>query len=122
MLGNTTQLRMRNATGVATKRLSLAKKHLGTPKEELVFEEILKALWGYIGDKFLIPQAELNKEKVSEILAGKNVPEELIQLFNRNIDECEMARYAGSAMGIKAETVYASAAKVITGIEEKIKA
>lgn len=122
MLGNTTQLRMRNATGVATKRLSLAKKHLGTPKEELVFEEILKALWGYIGDKFLIPQAALNKEKVSEILAGKNVPEELIQLFNRNIDECEMARYAGSAMGIKAETVYASAAKVITGIEEKIKA
>ncbi|MBK9320302.1 MAG: BatD family protein [Bacteroidetes bacterium] len=122
MLGNTTQLRMRNATGVATKRLSLAKKHLGTPKEELVFEEILKALWGYIGDKFLIPQAALNKEKVSEILAGKMF---LKNSFNCSTEILMNVRWRvmrGSAMGIKAETVYASAAKVITGIEEKIKA
>jgi len=122
MSGNMAQLRIRNATGVAVKRLSQAKKHLGTDKEELVYEEIQKALWGYIGDKFSIPQAELNKEKVSEILGAKNVSAELIQLFNKNIDECEMARYAGSAMGIKAQTIYESASKVITGIEEKIKA
>lgn len=121
-MSNLTLLKMKKATGVATKRLALARKQLGTDKEELAFEEILKALWGYIGDKFTVPQSELSKEKVTEILSSKNVSEEIIQLFHKSIDACEMARYAGTAMGIKAQTVYENSEKVINGIEEKVKA
>ncbi len=123
LLGNQAQLRIRNANSVAVKRLAAAKKQLGTAgNEEVVFEEIHKALWGYISDKFIIPQSELSKEKVSEILRQKHIPDSLIQLFHHNIDQCEMARYGGISQGIKGDDIYKSSENLLTELEEKIKA
>ena len=119
--GNVTLMRMRNATAVAQKRLSIARKYLGTEQEILVFEEIHKASWGYISDKFSIPLSELSKEKIEVVLGEKKVSPAHISSFIKTIDDCEMARYGGTMMGFKAKDLYESAEKVITQIEESVK-
>lgn len=121
LTGNTALLKRKNATNVARKRLTAARKLLENKQEAQVMEEIHKALMGYIGDKFSLPLSEMSKERASALLQEQNVKAELIQQYLKNIDECEMARYGGLSSGISAAGVYASSEKVISEIEGGLK-
>jgi hypothetical protein len=122
LAGNSALLKKKNATSVARKRLTAARKLLESKQDAQVMEEIHKALMGYIGDKFSLPLSEMSKERAAALLQEQHVKEELIQLYLKNIDECEMARYGGISGGISAAGVYASSEKVITEIEGGMKA
>lgn len=117
LAGNTALLKRKNATTIARKRLTAARKLLDSQQDAKVMEEIHKALMGYIGDKFSLPLSEMSKERASALLQEQNVKEELIQQYLKNIDDCEMARYGGLSTGISAAGVYASSEKVISEIE-----
>ena len=119
-MGNAAALRVKNATGVARKRLATAKKMLGGD-EQKVFEEIHRAVWGYLGDKFSIPTAQLSKEYAGSILAEKNIRPELISDIIQSIDQCDLARYGGAFAGIKAADLYNNTERIITAIEEEVK-
>jgi BatD DUF11 like domain len=121
LAGNTVLLKRKNATNVARKRLTAARKLLESKQDAQVLEEIHKALMGYIGDKFSLPLSEMSKDRASSLLQEQNVKEELIQEYLKNIDECEMARYGGLSSGISAASIYASAEKVISEIEGGLK-
>ena len=120
--GNVTAMRIRNATGVAKKRLAQARKLTEQQNDSKVYEEIHRALWGYLSDKFTLPTAELSKEKAGEVLRKHQVSDAVVQQFLKTIDDCEMARYGGAYMGIQVKSVYENAEKSITQIEEEVKA
>ncbi len=111
-------LRTRKARKVAVKRLNRARKLL-LNKDAGMYDELLKALWGYTGDKLSVDQAKLSRQSAREGLIGKNVPEEIIQEFLDLIDNCEMARYA-SGITVDPESVYKRSEEVLYRIESSI--
>jgi hypothetical protein len=114
-------VRNKKANKVAHKRLKDAHLYMKENKKEEFYEYILKALWGYIGDKLSIPVAELSREKVSDLMDKKNIDLELTQKFLANIDTCEFARYAPFEGTHQMDIVYNDAIDVITRIEQKMR-
>jgi tetratricopeptide (TPR) repeat protein len=82
---------------------------------------VLRALWGYVGDKLNIPVIELSNENIEDKLRERNVGEDTVSKFVTAIDECEFERYApGDAAGNMNKT-FTSAMTAITQIEEDMK-
>ena len=84
------------------------------------YEEMLRAMWGYIGDKFNIPVSNLTKEKIREELYRRNVAEAIAEQFCEIISRSEEAQYAPSSTGDMSE-VYGDSVEVISKIESAIK-
>jgi hypothetical protein len=106
---------------MAKKRLSTADKLLQTGKHSEVFDEVSKALWGYVSDKLTIPLSELSKETIAAMLTGKQVSETSVSTFLSTLQSCEMARYAGFTAG-DAGSIYKQALELISKIEGELKA
>ena len=113
--------KMRKANKVATKRLKKAKKLMLENKQDEFYDEVLRALWGYIGNKLNISVEQISRDNISQKLSEKNVGEGIISEFIGALDECEFARYApGDAKGNMTKT-FDTAMGVITKIEEEMK-
>ena len=104
------------ASSVATKRLRTAHKLLKAGKRDAFYEEVLRALWGYLGDKLRLPISELSRSSVSEILRTRGLDEETITRLTQVIDEVEFARYAPAKEG-DMQALYDTAAEVIGAID-----
>ena len=83
------------------------------------YEEMLKALWGYIGDKLNIPSSNLTKENVREELVKRGVSPEAAQKYIDIIVECEYAQYAPAATGRMTE-VYGAGVEMVSRLESII--
>lgn len=115
---NVVKMRGKRANKVAIRRLRTAAKLLKADKQNEFYDEVLRALWGYVGDKLNIPVAELSRENISQRLGDRQVDGETIKLFIGALDECEFARYApGDAHG-NMNKVYEAAIEAITYIEK----
>ena len=112
--------RKKRATGVAAKRLKTARTYLNDKNLKLFYEEIFKALYGYLSDKLSIPVAELTKENIEEQLKRNQVTEDIIKRLYAVIQECEMARFA-PVNDVNAAQVNESAEEIINRIEELLK-
>ncbi len=109
-----TKLRGKKANRIATKRLKYASTLMLKNEHDKFYDEVLRALWGYVGDKLNIHVEELSKDNISEKLAQKNVDEATIAMFIRAIDECEYNRYApGDPKGNMAQTFEAAMTAII---------
>ncbi len=117
---DTLLLKRRKANKIARKRLLIAKKYLKESKKEAFYEEISRALWGYVSDKFNIQLADLSKDKVKDILVNKKVKEPLIDAVINTLDKCEFARFAPGSDSMEMENVYTSTIKLISELEETI--
>lgn len=104
------------ASKVATRRLRLARKYLGEAQRDAFYEELLHALWGYLGDKLRLPVSELSRATVAEHLTQKGLPAELIAQLQEVVDEVEFARYAPAAEG-DLQLHYDRVAEVISRID-----
>ncbi len=111
----------RRATKIAKKRLTIAKKCMINNEKDKFYEEITKAMWGYLSDKLLIPNSELTKDNAKEILLNKNVTEELTDKFLNTLDTAEFARYAPVGQAGEMPNLYESSVSVITEIEGVLK-
>lgn len=109
------------ANKVATKRLKKAAKLMASGLSGEFFDEVLRALWGYVGDKLNIPVTELSRENIQERLSGRKVDDETIKLFIEALDECEFQRYAPGDPQGNMQKVYKSAMDAIEKIEGKVK-
>ena len=111
-------MRSKNANKVATKRLRKANKFMKANKKDDFYDEVLRALWGYVSDKLAMPSEQLSRDNISETLTQRGTPEETIKSFITAIDECEYARYApGDPMGNMQHT-YQLASEAITNIDK----
>ena len=109
------------ANKVAAKRMKNAGKLLTENKQEAFYDEVLKALWGYISDKLNIPVSQLSKDNIEDELTQYGVAPELIKDFIGTLNECEFARYAPGNQNEAMDKVYSSAVEVISKMENSIK-
>lgn len=117
---NTVLVRGRRANKVALQRFRIARRHMELQERHAFYEEMLRALWGYMSDKFNIPVANLTKENVREELHKRGISQEESQRFTAIITRCDEAQYAPSASGSMNE-VYATGVELVSEIEAKIK-
>ena len=118
---NITKRRAGKANKVATKRLKKAAKLMTENKPGEFYDEVLRALWGYVGDKLNIPVEQLSHDNISMRLAERNVNEETIAQFIEALDECEFERYAPGDPKGNMNKVYEKAMTAIEKIEETMK-
>lgn len=118
---NVAKMRTKKANKVATKRMKLAGKLLAENKKEAFYDEVLKALWGYISDKLNIPVSRLSKDNVEEKLRNYGVSEALIKDFLDALNECEFARFAPGDESQAMDKVYSSSIEVMSKMESSIK-
>ncbi len=109
--------RNRKATKKALKQLKTASVFLKQNLYTAFYEELHKALLGFIADKLNIPMSELNKENIASRLTEGGVPEETAEAFVALIDECEFARYSPSAGSEAMQAHYDKAAELISAID-----
>ena len=118
---NVAKVRTKKANKVATKRMKLAGKLLSDKNIAAFYDEVLKALWGYISDKLNIPVSQLSKDNIEEELTRYGVADDLIKSFINTLNECEFARYAPGNQNEAMDKVYESAIDVISKMENSIK-
>ena len=111
----------KRANKVATKRLKKAHSLMLQNKQGEFYDEVLRALWGYVGDKLNIPVEQLSRENIQEQLQMHMVTEDIILKFVSALDECEYERYApGDPTGNMNKT-FESAMTAIMKIEDVMK-
>ena len=115
---NITKRRAGKANKVATKRLKKASKLMAENKPGEFYDEVLRALWGYVGDKLNIPVEQLSHDNISMRLSERNVNEETISQFIGALDECEFERYAPGDPKGNMNKVYEKAMTAIEQIEK----
>jgi hypothetical protein len=118
---NVLLVKNRRANKVAKKRLREANQSLKTGNKEQFYENILKALWGYMSDKLTIPVSELSREKVQDEVRNRNIDIGLINKFLEITDACEYARYAPLAGSSKMDSIYNDAVSLLSSFEQKVK-
>lgn len=112
----------RKATKMALKRLHLAGTFLNQNLYTAFYEELHKALLGFISDKLNMPVAELSKDRISEALAAADVDKASVDAFIGLLDACEFARYAPDAGHEAMAAHYNAALDVISSIDSNMKA
>ena len=118
---NVGQMRGKKANKIARKRLKKAAELLAKDRQGEFYDEVLRALWGYVGDKLNIHVEDLSRDNVNEKLTEMSVDENTINMFITALDECEFERYApGDAHGNMSKT-FAMAIDAIMKIEDAMK-
>lgn len=109
-----TRLKIKKANRIATKRLQHANKLMLSNEHDKFYDEVLRTLWGYVGDKLNIPVEQLSKDNIAEKLAQRNVNEDTVNMFVKAVDECEYNRYApGDTKGNMNQTFEAAMTAII---------
>lgn len=119
--GNHSLLKRSAATKVALKRLSSAKVFLSKRDKNRFYEEVTKALWGYVSDKLSIPTSDLTKTSAKEALLKSNVDGIVADSLLKTIDECEFARYAPNQGDSEMDRLYKESTGIIAEIEQSFK-
>ncbi|HXC06609.1 MAG TPA: BatD family protein, partial [Bacteroidia bacterium] len=114
-------MKSRKATRMAQKRLVLANTHLQQQKKDAFYEEVFKALYGYLGDKLYMPVSDLSKESIAAALESRGVKPETVTRLLKVIGDCEFARYASGAVSSDLKGMYDQSITLITQLEEEIR-
>ena len=116
---NQATLKGKRANKVALARFRAAEKYMKEQNTRGFYEEMLRGLWGYLGDKLNIPASDLTKENVRETLTRKGASVEDVERYVGLITDCEYAQYAPSA-GIHVEDAYLRGVEAISRLEAVI--
>lgn len=117
---NTVLVRNRRANKVAVRRFRAAERFMREQNRRAFYEEMLRALWGYMSDKLNIPAADLTKEKIREELQRRGVAEQDARRLTDIISRCDEAQYSPSA-SVTMNEVYAEGVSIISRIESIVK-
>ncbi|MBQ2394195.1 MAG: protein BatD [Alistipes sp.] len=117
---NVVLVRGKRANKVAIQRFRAAERYMKEDNRHAFYEEMLKALWGYMSDKFNIPVANLTKEYVREALQKRGITAEEATRYTSIISQCDEAQYSPMASAQMNE-VYAEGISIVSHIESHIK-
>ena len=118
---NIAKSKNKKAGKVATRRLKVAKQKMLAKDKAGFYDEVLKAIWGYLSDKLMMPVSELSKDNISAELAARQVSEALIGECTALLGECEFARYAPSLSSTSEENIYNRTTELMNSLENEIK-
>jgi hypothetical protein len=112
-----TAVRNRKAGKVAVKRLREASECMKRGDTDRFYEEILKALWGYLSDKLSISVSDLTRINAISALQEKGVSGDKISELTDILDKCEYARYAPDSAATEVTAIYEGSSRFIKSIE-----
>jgi len=115
-----TLVKNRKAGKVAIKRLHSASVCLKNEEIDQFYDEILKAIWGYLSDKLNIPVSDLTRTNAIAVLQQQGIEEDETKSLSEILDACEFARFAPSSSGTEAASVYEGASQFIKSVENLI--
>ncbi len=118
--GDVVRTRNRRANKVAKMRLKHAQTYLKENLSAPFYEELHKALLGYISDKLAIQFAQMQRDTIKEVLEEKGVSEENITAFMNLLDNCEMARYSQDGGAVAMAEQYNKAIETISNLENRL--
>lgn len=118
---NLALVRTKKANKIAVKRLKKAEKLLKENKKAEFYDEVLRAVWGYLSDKLNIPQANLTKDNVESELSKYGVDEILVSDYMEILNTCEFARYAPSQASDAMDSLFKQTVNAIGKMESTIK-
>ena len=116
---NVVLVKGKRANKMAVKRFRIAEKYMREHDRRAFYEEMLRALWGYLSDKFNIPVADLTREVVFVELSRRGAVAEAESII-AVIARCEEAQYSPAASAEMNE-VYDDGVDAISKIESAIK-
>lgn len=87
----------------------------------MFYDELIKAIWGYLSDKMNIPLSDLSRENATAILEQRGIGNDNIQLFADLIENCEFARYSPSSDGNTIKEDYFKAVSLITKLQQRLR-
>ena len=112
---NTALVKGRRANKVAIQRFRAAERYMREQNRRAFYEEMLRALWGYLSDRFNIPVADLTKESVREELNRRGATEEAKDV-TAIISQCEEAQYS-PIESVTMDQVYGKGIEIVSRIE-----
>jgi hypothetical protein len=118
--GDIIGMKTRQARKMAVKKLVFAKQFLQNQDSKGFYNEVSRAIWGYISDKLTLPASELSRDNLTAYLNEKHVSESTVKELFNVIDHCELALYAPSAAGNNMQHDYEKTADLISKLEQEI--
>ena len=116
-----TAFNSRRADKLARRRLRRAADAMRKDNRELFYTELLKALWGYIGDKMKMPTSELMRDNIRQVMETQGVEQTQIDAFINMIDDAEFAKYSSASSMFTPQEMYDRAAALINELEKSFK-
>jgi hypothetical protein len=109
-------MRLRRATKMARKRLKTAAAFLNSGDDNRFYEEIYKAIWGCLADKYNIQLSRLSTDTVRDCLVEKNVPQLQQDRILQTLQKVDFARFAPGDAASKKQEIYDEALQMIVMI------
>jgi hypothetical protein len=113
-------LKARKAQKIAMERLQKSAALLAEQKSRAFYDEVSKAMMGYISDKLKIPKADMNKSNLQQRLEQLGISDERVQQFMELIKNCEMALFAGMDNSEAMQSTYDHALQILADIEKQM--
>ncbi len=115
-VADVTGRKLARAGKVARRRLKTARILMQKGNNEEFYQEMLRALWGYLSDKLTIPVSKLSRDNISAELTTFGANQDVINAIINILDDCEMARYTPDS-GARMNEVYDRSAEAIDSLE-----
>lgn len=119
--GDVVGQRRRSASKTARRRLARAGEYLKDRLSSAFYEELHKALVGFVSDRLVLDHAHADKDSIGAALVGGGVESSLAKEFVTLLDECEYARYSPDSSYAKMDRHYNTALELISSIERALK-
>jgi len=113
-------LLQRRAARVAQKRLRQAKTHLERGDGSAFFDELSRALYGYVAHKLNLPFSQLSKDNIRQKLEELEVEPATRDALMQVLQTCETALYAGRDRPEIREATYQEALEILTRMERAL--
>lgn len=117
---NIAKVKNRQANKLSKKRLKKAHTYLADNNNSDFYEELMRAMWGYMSDKLNISLSQLTKDSVSDQLKSQSIVDDDILEFKSIINQCEFARYAPSGEEGATQKLYDRAVGLINKLEQTL--
>ena len=115
---NIVGMRGKKANIIAQKRLKNAKRLMTEGLQNEFYDEVLRALWDYVGYKLNIPTEALSRDNIAENLRSNYVDNGTVNKFVLALDECEVKRYAPGDPSGNMNSTFEMAFIAISNIEQ----
>lgn len=106
------------ANRVANKRFKAAAAFMKSHQDEKFYDELARALKGYIGDKLGIAPSGLISDTIAEKLSAYGASQETVGSVLHVLDECEMARFTPTRSDGAMKDLYQTASAAVKSIED----
>jgi len=115
-----TLVRNRQANRSARARLKKADRFRKGGDQDGFYEEVGKAIWGYLADKLNIETSDLSREVILEELRLRGISEEMRTEFLRILDDSEFSRFAPTSEKSDVNQLFSDAVALIRNLENSL--